>query len=116
MVSALDSGARSLGFNPHSRQELIVLGFNDTSTIVGHFVSSPKEREKRDRKASRGDEREGQGRRRKMNESEETVVKTIPPLPPPAAMVPCPVVSQYQLDAPVTCYVIYINVGSITEL
>ena len=27
---------------------LIVLGFNDTSTLVGHFVSSPKEREKRD--------------------------------------------------------------------
>ena len=35
---------------------LIVLGFNDTSTLVGHFVSSPREREKRD---SRGDEREG---------------------------------------------------------
>ena len=34
--------------------ELIVLGFNDTSTLVGHFVSSPREREKRD---SRGDER-----------------------------------------------------------
>ena len=25
---------------------LIVLGFNDTSTLVGHFVSSPREREK----------------------------------------------------------------------
>ena len=35
---------------------LIVLGFNDTSTLVGHFVSSPREREKRD---SKGDEREG---------------------------------------------------------
>ena len=45
--------------------------FNDTSTIVGHFVSSPREREKRDRRDSRGDEREGQGRE-KMNESEET--------------------------------------------
>ena len=44
-----------------------MLGFNDTSTLVGHFVSSPREREKRDR---RGDEREGQGRKRKMNESE----------------------------------------------
>ena len=32
-----------------------VLGFNDMSTLVGHFVSSPREREKRDR----GDEREG---------------------------------------------------------
>ena len=26
---------------------LIVLGFNDTSTLVGHFVSSTREREKR---------------------------------------------------------------------
>ena len=34
---------------------LIVLGFNDTSSLVGHFVSSPREREKRD---SRGDERD----------------------------------------------------------
>ena len=30
--------------------------FNDTSTLVGHFVSSPREREKRD---SKEDEREG---------------------------------------------------------
>ena len=37
---------------------LIVLGFNDTSTLVGHFVSSPREREKRDRRDSRGDERD----------------------------------------------------------
>ena len=28
--------------------DLIVLGFNDTSTLVGHFVSSPIKREKRD--------------------------------------------------------------------
>ena len=42
---------------------LIVLGFNDMSTFVGHFVSSPIEREKRDRRDSRGDEREGQGRK-----------------------------------------------------
>ena len=26
--------------------DLIVLGFNDTSTLEGHFVSSPREREK----------------------------------------------------------------------
>ena len=26
---------------------LIVLGFNDKSTFVGHFVSSPREREKK---------------------------------------------------------------------
>ena len=48
---------------------LIVLWFNDMSTLVGHFVLSPREREKRDRRARRGDKREGQGRR-KMNESE----------------------------------------------
>ena len=42
--------------------DLIELGFNDTSTLVGHFVSSPGEREKRDRRDSSGDEREGQGR------------------------------------------------------
>ena len=51
---------------------LIVLAFNDTSTLEGHFVSSPREREKRDRRESRGDEREGQGRKRNRNESEET--------------------------------------------
>ena len=39
---------------------LIELGFNDTSTLVGHFVSSLREREKRDRRDSRGDERGGQ--------------------------------------------------------
>ena len=38
-----------------------MLGFNDTSILVGHFVSSPREREKRDRRDSRGDEREGRG-------------------------------------------------------
>ena len=35
-----------------------MLGFNDTSTLVRHFVSSPREREKRDRRDSRRDERE----------------------------------------------------------
>ena len=68
-----------------SKQEgffFIVLGFNDTSTLVGHFVSSPREREKRDR---RGDEKKGQGRRRKMNESEESEeVKAFPSTPPTA--------------------------------
>ena len=28
--------------------DLIELGFNDTSTLVGHFVSSPRKREKGD--------------------------------------------------------------------
>ena len=42
-------------------------GINDMSTLVGHFVLSPREREKRDRRDSRGDEREGQGRKRNSN-------------------------------------------------
>ena len=59
-----------------------LIGFNDTSTLVGHFVSSPREREKRDRRDSRRDEREGQGRKRNRNESEETEeIKTSPPYP-----------------------------------
>ena len=49
---------------------LIVMGFSQTSTLVGHFVLSPRAREKRDRRDSRGSEREGQGRNR--NETEET--------------------------------------------
>ena len=61
---------------------LFVLGFNNMSTLVGHFVSSPREREKRDRRDSRKDEREGQGRKRNRNESEETEEnKTFPHYP-----------------------------------
>ena len=48
---------------------LIVLGFNDTSTLVGHFVSSPKEKENRHRRDSRRDERKEQGRKRNRNEN-----------------------------------------------
>ena len=83
---------------------LIVMGFNDTSTLVGHFVLSPREREKRDRRDSRRDEREGQGRKRNRNESEETKeIKTSPPtLTCYKDSRPCPTVSQYQLDALVT--------------
>ena len=52
------------------------------STLVGHFVSSPREREKRDRRDSRRDEREGQGRNRNRSESEETDrIKTFPLYP-----------------------------------
>ena len=81
-----------------------MLGFNDTSTLEGHFVSSPREREKRDRRESRGDEREGQGRKRNRNESEETegIKKHSPStLTHYKDSRPCPTVSQYQLDAPV---------------
>ena len=66
------------------QQLFIVLGFNDTSTLESHFVSSPREREKRYRRESRGDEREGQGRKRNRNESEETEeIKTFPLYPYP---------------------------------
>ena len=61
------------------KSDIFVLGFNDTSTLVGHFVSSPIEREKRDRRDSRRDEREEQGRKRNRNEREETEeIKTFP--------------------------------------
>ena len=50
-------------FTSASPQYLTEFGFNDTSTLVGHFVLSPREREKRDRRDSRGDEREGHGRK-----------------------------------------------------
>ena len=36
---------------------VLELLFNDTATLVGHFVSSPTEREKRNRRASRGKKR-----------------------------------------------------------
>ena len=49
-----------------------MLVFSDMSTFLGHFVSSPSETEKRDRRDSRRDKREGQGRQRNRNESEET--------------------------------------------
>ena len=42
------------------------MGFNDTSTLLGHFVISQRKGEMKD------DEREGQGRKRSRNESEET--------------------------------------------
>ena len=44
----------------------------ERGTLVGHFVLSPGEREKSDRRDSRGDERERQGRKRNRNESKET--------------------------------------------
>ena len=71
---------------------------------MGHFVLSPREREKRDRRVSRGDERKGLGRKRNRNESEETEeIKHSPStLTCYKDSRPCPSISQYQLDAPVT--------------
>ena len=67
------------------------------STLVGHFVSSPREREK-------SNSREGQGKKRKMNESEDTEeIKTSPSTHTCCEdSRPCPAVSQYQLDVLVT--------------
>ena len=58
---------------------LIVLGFNETSTLVGHFVSSPREREKKERRDSRRYETEEQERKKNRNDREENEeIKTIP--------------------------------------
>ena len=46
---------------PGIQISLLVLGFNDTSALVGHFVSSPREREKIDRRDS-SEEREREKR------------------------------------------------------
>ena len=80
-----------------------MLGFNDTSTLVGHCVSSPREREKRDRRDSRNDEREEQGRKRNKNESEETeeIRTSLSTLTRYKDSTLCPTVNQYQLEAPV---------------
>ena len=64
-----------------------MLGFNDPSTPVGHFVSSPREREKRNRRDSRRDEREGQVRKRNRNESEEAEEIITFPLALPATRI-----------------------------
>ena len=62
------------------------------------------QRKGEERRDSRGDEREGQGRKRKMNESEETEEIKYSPSTLTCCKVsrPRPTVSQYQLDAPVT--------------
>ena len=80
---------------------LIMMRFNYTSTLVGHFMSSPREREKRDRRDNR---REGQGRKRKRNESEETEeIKTFHLyLTCYKDSRPCLTLSQYKLATPVT--------------
>ena len=60
----------------------VELLFNDTSTLVGHFVSSPRERKKWDRRASRGEEKEKLRRRRKTaDDSAETEEIITYPLP-----------------------------------
>ena len=69
-------------------------------------MSSPREREKRDRRDRRDSKGEGQGRKRKGNESAETEeIKIFPStLTCYKDSKLCPTVSRYQLDAPVTRY------------
>ena len=49
-------GSKYLWHIKYQLMAKIVLGLNDTATFVGHFVSSPRIREKRD---STGDGRQG---------------------------------------------------------
>ena len=74
------------------------------STLVGHFVSSPSERENRDRTVSRGNESEGHGRKRERNESENRInkKKSTFSLTSCKGNRPCPTVSQYKFDTQVT--------------
>ena len=67
--------------------DLIVLGFNDMSTLVDHFVSSPRGREKRDRRDSSRDEREGKGREENESKGRNRRNYNVPPLPLPAARI-----------------------------
>ena len=81
----------------HFYQVLIdCVGFNDTSILVGHFVSSPREREKivEEMKARNREER---GKGMKVKKQNNILL-----VPLPATGMPCPTVSQYQLDAPGT--------------
>ena len=58
---------------------IVVIGslkVNDISNLVGQFVSSPRERKKRDRRASRGQKRER--KEEKVNDSVETEKLTCP--------------------------------------
>ena len=79
-----------------------MLGVNDTSTIVGHFVSSPTEREKNEEIVE--EIKVGDRGERKMNASEEKKTKKHPSsnLTSSKDSRPCPTVSKSQFDALVT--------------
>ena len=55
---------------------LIVLGFNDTSTLVGHFVSSPREREKTEEMKERDREERGTGMKVKKQKKSKHLPST----------------------------------------
>ena len=79
-----------------------MLGLNDMSTLWVILCRLSKKGRK-EIEERRRDEREEQGRKRNMNESEEREeIKTFPStLTCYKDSRPCPTVSQYQLDVPV---------------
>ena len=80
-----------------------MLGFKDTSTLVGHFVSCRSEREKEIEEIVEEMKERDREEIGIMNEREETEeIKTIPSTFTCSKDKPCPTVSQYQLNAPVT--------------
>ena len=54
---------------------------------MDHFVSSPRERKKKDRRDSRGDERKGQGRKRNRKKGKKEKELKHSPLPLPATRI-----------------------------
>ena len=62
------------------------VGDNDTSTLVGNFMSSPREREKREEEIVEEMKERGRGERRKYD-SEEKRNKNISSLSLPAARI-----------------------------
>ena len=77
--------------------DLIELGFNDTSTLVGHFMSSSREREKRARRYQRW--KRGTGEKGKWMKVKKRRNEKIPPSTFTCCKDSrtCPTVSQYQL-------------------
>ena len=80
---------------------LIVLGFNDTLTLVVLYRLTENVKKEIEEVV---DEREGQGRKKNRNEREGTEeIKSSPStLTCYKDSKPCPTVSQYQMDVPVT--------------
>ena len=75
---------------PYEAEEILwlfVFGFNNMPTLIGHFVSSHREREKRDTIDSKADERESQGRKENEWKWRNSRKKKTPPLPFPAARI-----------------------------
>ena len=82
---------------------LMCWGLTTRQPLWGHFVSSHRKSEKRDRRESRGDERKGQGIKRNRNERVETdkIKSFLSTLTCYKDSKTCPTVRQNRLDAPV---------------